>query len=74
MDKEDLKDFIKVAWWRFSLILVVFGLLVFVISHVVDLGANRVRDAACTDVLECIDLGVAREHCDTLYPRYGDGT
>lgn len=62
------ESFIAYAWWRMAAILISIGAMMFGVSSWVKTGDVHRRDEACRQVLECIDLGVEREHCDVLYP------
>jgi len=63
-----MKDFISFAWWRICVVLVSTGIMLCGVSTAVEHSENRIVDEQCREVLKCMDLGVARDHCDALYP------
>jgi hypothetical protein len=44
------------------------GVLGVCVHHIDGLRSDYRRQAACTRVLECTDLGADREECDALFP------
>ncbi len=44
------------------------AVIVFLANVVFNSTEQRKHDATCERVLHCLDEGVTRDHCDTLYP------